>query len=428
MRRGIKTLDADTLRRVLKAFLRERTPLAAMQVLYSRLNRFFQIPLPGFNPFVVGGPEAVRKVLVTERQKLLWRAPGDPVTRLLRRGVLVVDGGEHDHYRKVMEPLLHPGKLQAYVPVMLRQVDRVTAGWSEGQVVDILVEARRIALLIIMETLFSVDFWEDMPRLWKPVLAAIRFISPGAWILFPELPRPGFRRQLQTLDRYLYGIIGARRTAAPKDDLLGRLIAAELDDDRIRDQMLTMLIAGHDTSTALLAWVFYLLGQNTEIYNRLDADLEQALQGRLPDAAGGWQPPLLDAVIKEALRLYPPIHLGSRRATENLDFGGNVVPAGERLIYSIYLTHRDPAVWKEPDSFDPDRFSRGSKPPPFSYVPFGGGSRACIGSAFGQAEARLVIARLLQTFRFELTSRKVHTHMGATLEPGPGVFMRVTRK
>jgi len=428
LRRGTSNLDAGILRAVLRAFLRERSPLAAMQVLYSSLNRFFQIPLPGFNPYVVGGPEAVRKVLVTEREKLIWRAPHDPVTGLLRRGVLVVDGEEHDRYRKTMEPLLHPGRLQAYVPVMLRQVDRVTAGWKEGQVVDMLVEARRIALLIIMETLFSVDCWEDLPRLWQPILKAIGYISPGTWILSPRLPRPGFRGHLQALDRYLYAIIAARRAAAPQDDLLGHLLAAGLDDERIRDQMLTMLIAGHDTSTALLAWVFHLLGQNTEIYTRLDADLEQALKGHPPEAAGGWQPPLLDAVIKEALRLYPPIHLGSRGVTETLDFGENVVPAGERLIYSIYLTHRDPAVWAEPERFDPGRFNRGAKQPPFSYVPFGGGPRACIGAAFGQAEARLVIARLLQTYRFEQTERKVQMHMGATLEPSPGVFLRVTRK
>jgi cytochrome P450 len=291
-----------------------------------------------------------------------------------------------------------------------------------------LVESRRIALLIIMDTLFSVDFWDDLPRMWKPIRKAIQYISPGAWIVFPNLPRLGYRRHLKALDNYLYTIIRVRRIAGPRDDLLGHLIAAGLDDVLIRDQILTMLIAGHDTSTALLAWTFYLLGKNHSIYFRLQSELDAALQGHPPATAAGWQPHLLDEVIKESLRLYPPIHLGTRRVVESIDFDGHCVPAGERLIYSIYLTHRDPAIWEDPEDFKPERFTRGSKKPSFAYVPFGGGPRACIGAAFGQAEARLVLARLLQTFHFQLLNSKVHTHMGATLEPRPGVTMRVQRK
>lgn len=420
--------DSETLRRVLQAFIRDRSPLAAMKVLYSSMGRFFQIPLPGFKAFVVGGPLANRQVLVTERKKLLWRSEGDPVTTLLRQGVLVVDGEQHDEYRHAMEPVLGPGSLPSYLPRILRYTDRVSATWADGQIVDMLVESRRIALLIIMDALFSVDFWDDLPRLWKPILKAIAFISPGAWIVFPKLPRLGYRKQIKILDQYLYEIIRVRRAGAPCHDLLGHLINTGLDDAAIRDQMLTMLIAGHDTSTALLAWTFYLLGAHPDMLSQLQSELDQGLQGQPPQTPSGWQPPLLDAVIKEALRLYPPIHLGSRRVTETMAFDGNLVPAGERLIYSIYLTHRDPGVWENPDDFKPERFFQGRKYPPFAYVPFGGGPRSCIGAAFGQAEARLVIGRLLQTHHFELVNPKVSTHMGATLEPRPGVFMRVKRK
>jgi cytochrome P450 len=399
-----------------------------MQVLFARMERFFQIPLPGFKAYVVGGPLANRQMLVTERKKLLWSGPNDPVTTLLRQGVLVVDGEEHDNYRGVMEPLLAPGNLPNYVPQMLRHVDRVTATWTDGKTVDMLVESRRIALLIIMDTLFSVDFWDDLPQMWKSILKAIEYISPGAWIIFPKIPRPGYRKHIIALDHYLYGIIRARRSSAPRHDLLGHLMEAGLDDERIRDQMLTMLIAGHDTSTALLAWTFFLLGKNPEIYSRLQKELDLTLQNQPPITPAGWQPSLLDEIIKESLRLYPPIHLGSRRVAESIDFDGHCVPEGERLIYSIYLTHRDPANWDKPDDFKPERFAHGRKHSPFAYVPFGGGPRACIGAAFGQMEARLVLGRLLQTHHFQLMNPKVHTHMGATLEPRPGVFMRIQRK
>jgi cytochrome P450 len=264
--------------------------------------------------------------------------------------------------------------------------------------------------------------------MWKPILKAIEYISPGAWIVFPGLPRFGYRKYIQALDEYLYKIIKERRSAEPRHDLLDHLIEAGLTDPVIRDQMMTMLIAGHDTSTALLAWTFYLLGRDEEVYSRLQTELDRQLQGQAPATPAGWQPPLLDEVIKESLRLYPPIHLGNRRVAENIDFDGCQAPAGKRLMYSIYLTHRDPAYWEHPNEFRPERFAQGRKQPPFSYVPFGGGPRACMGAAFGQMEARLALARLLQTYQFELTNANVHAHMGATLEPRPGVFMRVRRK
>jgi cytochrome P450 len=290
-----------------------------------------------------------------------------------------------------------------------------------------LVESRKIALLIIMEALFGRDVWNDLPRIWKPILKAIEYISPGAWILWRKIPRPGFRKPLRELDDYLFEIIADRRQKTEDrssssishrpPDLLQHLLEAGLADKIIRDQMLTMLIAGHDTSTALLAWVFASLGQHPEVHSRLLQDIDSQEK-----------PVLLDHVIKESLRLYPPIHIGNRRVAEELEFPQGKIPAGERMFYSIYLTHRDPAVWEEADSFCPQRFAHGRKTPPMSYIPFGGGPRACIGAAFGQAEARIVITRLLQTHTFEFTGHKVHPHMGATLEPRPGVMMKVNRK
>jgi cytochrome P450 len=314
--------------------------------------------------------------------------------------------------------------------MMCAQTDRVASYWQEAEQVDMLVEGRKIALLIIMHALFSVDFWSEMPRMWRPILKAIQFISPGAWILWRGIPRPGYRRYLQTLDTYLFSIITVRRQSSPQKDMLQHLIDAGLNDDCIRDQMLTMLIAGHDTSTALLAWTFALLGQNPEVHRQLVSQLHDSLAGKAPDSPSGWQPQLLDGVIKESLRLYPPIHLSNRMVAEELDFGdGQIVPAEERLFCSIYLTHRDPSAWENPSEFDPERFAHGRKTPPMAYIPFGGGPRACIGSAFGLAEARVVVARLLQTYSFEaIDPQKVHAHMGATLEPRPGVFVRVHRR
>ena len=413
----MNNISAETGRAALRALIKEGSPLGPLQVMAKQIGHFFQIPIPGFRPFVVFGPEANRKVLVTERNKVLWRN-SDPVTDLLRRGVLVTDGEEHDRYRGLMEPPLHPSQLSNYTRMMIEQTDRVSSTWQEGETVDMLVEARKIALLIIMQALFSKDVWDDLPRIWTPIRKAIQYISPGIWILWRRIPRVGFKKYLKVLDEYLFGIIAERRKRQDSArDLLQHLIDAGLSNDVIRDQMLTMLIAGHDTSTALLAWTFASLGQHPDVQARLVKEVD-ALD----------KSPLLDQVIKESLRLYPPIHIGNRLVAEEMEFSGGNVPAGERMFYSIYLTHRDPGIWENAEDFCPERFAHGRKTPPFSYVPFGGGPRACIGAAFGQAEARIVLRRLLQTHRFEFTDHKIHAHMGATLEPRPGVMMKVTKK
>jgi cytochrome P450 len=420
-----KAISPEAGRAALRSLFKEKSPLGPLKVMAKHVGRFFQIPIPGFRPYVVFGPEANRKVLVTERDKVLWRNT-DPVTDLLDRGVLVVDGEEHDRYRKLMEPSLHPATLPGYTEMIIRHTDQVTAEWRDGGVVDMLVESRKIALLIIMDALFSRDAWDDIPRIWNPILKAIEYISPGAWIIWRKMPRFGFRKPLRELDEYLFEIIADRRRQTADDgpwstvsgqDLLQHLLDAGLTDKVIRDQMLTMLIAGHDTSTALLAWAFALLGQHPEIHRRV-----------VDEVVNMDKSPLLDQVIKESLRLYPPIHIGNRRVAEEMEFTEGNVPAGERMFYSIYLTHRDPEIWENAESFCPERFAHGRKTPPFSYVPFGGGPRACIGAAFGQAEARIVMAHLLKNFTFEFTNHPIHPHMGATLEPRPGVMMKIKNR
>jgi cytochrome P450 len=427
-----KKITAQVGRAALRAIFEEGSPLGSLKAMARHVGRFFQIPLPGFRPYVVFGSEANRKVLVSERDKVLWRN-ADPVTDLLRRGVLVVDGDEHDRYRKLMEPSLHPSHLAEYTSRFVSHTDRVSAQWRDGAIVDMLVESRKIALLIIMDTLFSKDVWDDLPKIWRPILKSIEYISPGAWILWRKIPRLGFRKPLKELDDFLYRIIAERRKrntdtgckapdtqhAVRNIDLLQHLIDAGLSDPIIRDQMLTMLIAGHDTSTALLAWTFALLGQHPAIHAQVVHEVDTLERS-----------PLLDQVIKESLRLYPPIHIGNRRVVEEMLFneGGGRIPADERMFYSIYLTHRDPEIWENAEEFCPERFAHERKTPPYSYIPFGGGPRACIGGAFGQAEARAVMARLLRTHTFEFTNHKIHPHMGATLEPRPGVRMKVTRR
>jgi cytochrome P450 len=293
-----------------------------------------------------------------------------------------------------------------------------------------LVEMRRIALLILMDNLYKVDFTPEIRRLWKAILRTIEYISPGLWMMWGGVPRFGYSRALRQMDAYLYQIIRTRRSAVgTADDILGLLVTApEMTDDLIRDQLLTILIAGHDTSTALLSWTLYLLGKHPQVMERVRAEIETVLGAGPLEPAHIPQLVYLEQVLNEALRLYPPIHLGSRIAATDLEFKGYHIPAGTRVVYSIYLTHRHPSYWPEPNHFNPERFASGFRPAPYTFLPFGGGPRNCIGAAFAQVEVKVILAQILQSFDLKLVGKAVHPHMGATLEPRPGVLMLAHRR
>ena len=432
---------SETGLEILKGFARERSLLVALRLMNQHVGTAFQITLPRFQPAVFIGPESNRQILVSGRQDFTWRPEGDPVCKLLRQGVLVTDGEFHDELRAWMDPPLQRRNVTPHIPAFWRYTDDIARLWQDGQEVDMLVEMRKVALLILMGTLFEIEFLPELERLWQPILHLLEYISPGLWIFWAGMPRPKYRHAIKAVDEYLYGIIRQRRQEIEQfglepstGDLLGQLVAhAGMSDDLIRDQLLTMLIAGHDTSTALLSWVFYLLGTHPDAMAQVRAEVDSVLSSRD-------EPPSLDEithlvftdqVIKEALRLYPPIHVGNRRADTDVTVQGYDVPEGTRVMYSIYLSHRDKNHWDNPTEFCPARFDRSSedKQPPFTYVPFGGGPRNCIGAAFAQVEAKVVISRLLQNFDFELLNGdEIKPHMGATLEPRPGVIMRVRRR
>lgn len=413
-----------------RAFLHGGT-LGALGAVRDALGDVFQLPLPGFRSVVLAGPEAARFVLTESREDLLWRAEQDPVTRLLRRGMLVTDGDEHDALRGVMAPALHKRLFVGYARAVTMGVDRVTAEWGDGARIPLLEEMRRVALLSLMGALYGEDFSPHLRALWPAIERVIRYISPGPWLIWPTIPRPGYQRAIARLDSYFFDLIARRRaTPGEADDLVSILIAAGLSDDLIRDQLVTMFIAGHDTSAALLAWSLALLSRHPKTLALVVAEIDAVVGSEEPAYSHFRQMPLLDRAIKETLRLYPPIHLGSRIAATDLTFQQFAIPAGTRALYSIYLTHRDRRYWPDPDQFDPDRFSpeRADTRPAYTYIPFGGGPRNCIGAAFAQWEVKLALTRLLQRFSLQATDAPLRARMRATLEPHPAMRVVVRHR
>jgi cytochrome P450 len=326
-----------------------------------------------------------------------------------------------------MLPSLHRQKAEDYFDAFIRRTDQICDTWNLAQPIDMLAAMRRCALLILMETLFDTDITPDMDRLWKPIIQTIKYISPGAWLLWRNIPRPGYGRGIRELDEYIFGLIETHRQANQSgDNLLNHLINSGMSDVLIRDQILTMLIAGHDTSTALLAWAIYLLSAHPNAMQQAQEEVDTVLQGKMPTHEQMRSLVYLEQVINETLRLYPPIHVSNRRVKEDLEFNGYRIPAGWRMMLSIYLTHHDNKSWQDADLFNPARFAPGVTHHPYTFIPFGGGPRNCIGAAYAQAEAKAVLSRLLQRYNFTLLQPYVHLYMGATLEPRPGVLVRVT--
>ena len=428
----VPTISKSNSLPILKELAAQRSLLSGMSAMHKELGNLFAITIPGFKPVVVAGGEGAHELLVDQRQHFKWRVESDPVARLLRHGILVEDGDSHDRLRSYMQPALKRSKIENYHEEMLDCCDQVIFSWKNGSILDMLVEMRKMALMILMRTLFSVDISPHLERLWDPILRILKYISPGLWILKPEFPRLGYQASIDALDEYLYEIIRERRLNDPgHDDLLADLLSRQdLDDDLIRDQMLTMLIAGHDTSTALLSWVLYLLCQHPVVMEKAKSEVDQALGDESPTTNRISQLHYLDQIIKESLRLFPPIHAANRVADSDLNLQGCPVSKGTRVMFSYYLTHRDEQVWVDPERFDPARFERENAPkvPPFSYLPFGGGPRNCIGAAFAQSEAKIILARILQNFNLELADPNVQVHMGATLEPRPGVMLRIFKR
>lgn len=398
--------------------------LPVLEMLHRELGDVFQITLPRFRSIFVADPELLRRVLVDERNAYLWRPEGDPVTRLLRSGMLVTDGQEHDHLRHILEP---SNFLRHFVPRsydLWQVVDRVLTSWRPGRRYDMLVEMRKVALLAFEAVYFSHDLSDELPHIWEPLLKALGFISPGWWILSGAKASS----ELIPLDMHLHALIRKRRAMTePPNDLLTHVVQAIPEDNGVRDQLLTMLIAGHDTCTANLAWALYLLGRHHDWLTMVTSEVRDTLGQEPPNPANIGKLGLLDRVIKETLRLYPPIHVGNRFTAYEVNLAGYRIPAGTRVMLSYYLVHRHPAYWEDPVAFRPDRWVLNSHPKAFTYLPFGGGPRNCIGAAFAQHEVPLVLARILQRCDLHLARDGVWAYMGATLEPRPGIFMDVER-
>ncbi len=418
-------------------------PLPVLLSMYERYGPVFTVRTLHVPQVFALGPEANHYITVSHAANFRWRDGGfAELEPLLGDGLLTIDGAYHRRARKVMLPAFHRTQIAAAADVMVEEIDAALGHWRPDTTFDLYTWARTLAMRIAMKALMGLDPDGDGvgARAAEEFEKALYFYGTDYHVRVVRGPGSPWAKMLRArgeLDRIVYGEIDRRRRAGVgQDDILDMLLAATddegnpLTDREVRDQAITLLFAGHDTTTSTISFLFYELARHPHEVALLLEEQERVLEGgRAPaakDLAGGM--PRLEMVLDEVLRLYPPAWIGPRRAVEAFDLAGVHVPAGAPVNYSSWASHRLPDVWADPEAFLPERFAPEAKAalPKGAYVPFGGGSRTCIGMRFGEMEIRAIATMVLQRFRLELVPGSTMTiRQMPTLSPRHGLPVTV---
>jgi cytochrome P450 len=397
--------------------------------------------------FFINNPDYIKAVLVTNQASFKKGRGLEQAKRMLGDGLLTSEGEFHHRQRRLAQPAFHRDRIARYAEIMTVYADRLQRErWSEDQTVDIANEMTRLTLGIVGKTLFGTDTEDDAEQVRQAVSDCMRlfrrYLLPFSELLY-RLPLPAnrrYREARQRLDAIIYGIISDRRKS-PTDcgDLLSMLLMAQdeegdggqMTDIQLRDEAITIFLAGHETTANALTWTWYLLSQHPEIYERLHAEVDRTLSGRIPTADDFPRLHLVEMALTEAMRLYPPVWVTGRRALHDCEVGGYTIPAGAILLMSQYVMHHDARYFPDPHRFDPDRWTpeaRASRPQ-FSYFPFGGGVRRCIGESFAWMEGVLILATIAQKWHLRLEpNQRIEMQPLITLRPKYPIRMKLQRR
>jgi cytochrome P450 len=364
--------------------------------------------------------------------------------RLVGNGLLTSEGEVWRRQRRLAQPAFHRQRISAYGDVMADYAQRMISVWQEGEVRDIHRDMMRLTLEIVVKTLFNAEVSEDADKVGR-VLA--RIVKPFAsqatvkWILDNRLPTPMHRRffgAAKEIDDIVYRIIAERRSSgSDQGDLLSMLLqehdddGTQMSDKQLRDEVMTLFLAGHETTALTLSWTWYLLAQNLEVERKLHAELDEVLSGRPPKMSDLPRLQYTEMIVRESMRLYPPAYGLGREAVEECEIGGFRVPRKAQVFMFQWVTQRDSRYFSEPERFYPERWTEefANSLPKYAYFPFGGGPRACIGNYFAMMEIVLVLATMGQRFRFSLLpDYPVSLLPAMSLRPRDGIRVRVENR
>jgi cytochrome P450 len=384
-------------------------------------------------------PDDVEYVLVTNSKNFIksMSLRSNFFQRLVGNGLLTSQGEVWKRQRRLSQPAFHRERVASYGQVMVDYTNRLTAAWTAGENRDVHREMMRLTLEIVVQCLFSADVSTDVDEVGVTLKELVKPFASQAtlgWILNNRLPTPAHRRfhaLARKIDQVVFRIISERRSSGEdKGDLLSMLLAArdedgsQMSDRQLRDEVITLFLAGHETTALTLAWTWYLLGTHPEIERKFHDELERVLEGRAPTAADLPRLKYTEQIAKECMRLYPPAYGLGREAINECEIGGYRVPAGTQVFMFQWATQRDPRFFTEPDAFRPERWTEEfvEQLPKYAYFPFGGGPRVCIGASFAMMEIILCLAAIGQRFTLELDRKHpVSIYPAMSLRPKDGI-------
>jgi len=405
-----------------------------IQELHRQYGDVCQVWIGLWHVYLVNHPDYIQQIFVREHEKVekSWVIKLGRI--LLGDGLLSSEGELHKRQRRLMSPAFHRKRIRAYGEVMRKHAEAITEEWNDGQEVDMHLEMNRLTLSIIGETMFGADV-RDEARIVNHCLEIVfgmlpRVTSPQS-LLLCLLPLPSNFRFLwarYTLFRIVKRLVRERvNQAENRDDVLSMLLSArDTEGDgkgmslkQVRDEVLILFLAGHETTANALTWAWYLLSQHPDVDAKMHEEFSRVLAGRAPGLDDLEQLPYTRMVMEESMRLYPPVYIIDRRVKEEMEVGGYHVPRGVTFFLSPWLMHRDARFYPDPERYDPERWTPEAKAarPKYSYFPFGAGPRSCIGEQFAWTEALIVLATIAQRF-------KVHLVEGQEIVPQPQVTLR----
>ena len=369
--------------------------------------------------FLASHPDLIEQVLVTDARHYVKHFGARMYKPVLGNGLVTSEGDFWLRQRKLSQPAFLKARVLSYAPVMADLTDRMLGTWVEGKPVDIHYEFSALTGAIALKTLFDLDDPGDRERFTDALELAFdlmsdrfrRLIRVPAWVPTPANLR--LKRAIALLNRVVDGFIAAGRARSHDGtDLLSRLIHAQdedgsrMTDRQLRDEAMTLYLAGHETTALTLAYSWYLLARHPRVEAELLAEWRRVLGGRTPTADELHELPYTEAVITEAMRVYPPVYLIGREATTDLELGGYRVKKGWTVFMSQWVSHRDPQYFPDPEEFRPERWLDGlaKRIPKYAYYLFGGGPRVCIGNTFALMEAAIILAAVGQRYRFTVAS------------------------
>ena len=391
---------------------------------------------------IVNRPDFIQHVLQDRNHNFTKEGTPDlmMLKPMLGEGLMTSEGESWLWQRRLIQPGFHRERVESFGRLMTEATCALMEGWSaragRDQPVEVAAEMSRLTLNVVASALFSADISGEGDDFSQAVDAMNEFMAHYDPTDLARLNQ--FRDAQSALNKIVERIISERRSGRQADDLLSMLMAAYdeltgegLSDRQLRDQIFTLLMAGHETTAKALTWTLYLLDQHPEVSARLRAELADVLGGRLPTVADLARMPYVWMVIQEAMRLYPPVWLVSRfcRAAETI--GGYEIPAGSLVIVSPYLMHRHREFWEAPEIFDPERFrpEACANRPAFTYLPFGAGPRQCVGRGFATIETQLVLATIMQRYELRLVAgHRVEPEALVTLRPKYGLPMTLEER